>query len=40
LAIINTARKGWLEKEDILNSLGKDAMDAFLKNLKNKKVKI
>jgi DNA polymerase (family 10) len=37
---INTARKGWLEKEDILNSLGKDAMDAFLKNLKNKKVKI
>ncbi|MHB1252713.1 MAG: DNA polymerase/3'-5' exonuclease PolX [Candidatus Humimicrobiaceae bacterium] len=37
---VNTARKGWLEKEDILNSLREDAMDAFLKDLKNKKVKI
>ena len=36
---INTARKGWLEKEDILNSLGKDGMDVFLKDLKRKKIK-
>jgi DNA polymerase (family 10) len=36
---INTARKGWLEKEDILNSLDKDGMDAFLKDLKSKKIK-
>jgi DNA polymerase (family X) len=36
---INTARKGWLEKEDILNSLNKDDMDAFLKDLKRKKIK-
>lgn len=34
---VNTARKGWLEKEDILNSLREDDMDAFLKDLKNKK---
>ena len=36
---INTARKGWLEKEDILNTLGKDGIDAFLKDLKAKKNK-
>jgi DNA polymerase (family X) len=36
---INTARKGWLEKEDIANSLNKVEMDAFLKDLKRKKIK-
>jgi len=34
---VNTGRKGWLEKEDILNCLGKDDMDSFLKDLKKKK---
>jgi DNA polymerase (family X) len=34
---VNTARKGWLEKGDILNSLGKEDMDSFLKDLKKLK---
>ncbi|MHB1346744.1 MAG: DNA polymerase/3'-5' exonuclease PolX [Candidatus Humimicrobiaceae bacterium] len=34
---VNTARKGWLEREDISNYLKKDDMDFFLKDLKNKK---
>ncbi len=34
---VNIARKGWLEKEDIVNTLDKDGMDSFLKDLKNKK---
>lgn len=34
---INVARKGWLEKEDIANSLEKNEMEVFLKNLKNSK---
>ncbi|MCL5771881.1 MAG: DNA polymerase/3'-5' exonuclease PolX [Actinobacteria bacterium] len=36
---INVARKGWLEKEDIANSMRKEDMEIFLKNIKNKKIK-
>lgn len=36
---INVARKGWLEKEDIANSMRKEDMEFFLKNIKNKKIK-
>ena len=33
---VNTGRKGWLEKEDVLNCLKKDDMESFLKDLKKK----
>ena len=34
---VNIARKGWLEKEDVPNTLTVKEMEAYLKNKKNKK---
>lgn len=32
---INIARKGWLEKEDIVNTMTKEEIQSFLQNIKN-----
>lgn len=36
---VNIARKGWLEKEDVLNTLSAKKIEIYLKNKKNKKTK-
>ncbi len=36
---VNIARKGWLEKEDVLNTLSAKEIEIYLKNKKNKKTK-
>jgi len=36
---VNIARKGWLEKEDVPNTLSAKEIEIYLKNKKNKKTK-